>query len=133
MASDHPLATQMAVEYGEKQSAHVVARQHTAQPLHLDKADNVTDRKPFEFYDTFIDLYLMGLSRCVTFNRGGFGQWASLISHNSTCRHNQKTSGHGIGSPCNWTEPEKPIDHSEQKMAVPFFVEPVEDSNGEER
>lgn len=125
MASDHALATQMAVQYGEKQSAHVVAREHTAQPLHLDKAENVTDRSPSDFYDTFVDLYLMGLSRCVTFNRGGFGQWASLMSHNSTCRHNQKTTAHGIGAPCNWTEPTSPVNHPKQSGEIPFFVEPV--------
>ena len=79
-------------------------QQKQERPLHLDKAERIDKREPYEFYDTFVDLYLLGMSKCVTYNRGGYGQWASLISYNVSCYHNIKTSTAGIGSPCrNWT------------------------------
>lgn len=103
-ASDHSFSIQAALEYGEEMHAKVVARPHDSEPLHLDNAENIGERLPHEFYDVFIDLYLMGMSRCLTYNRGGFGQWALLIGYNATCGYNQKTSKYGIKTPCTWTE-----------------------------
>ena len=125
MASDFSRCTQVAVEYGQQKSAHVVAREQMALPLHLDKADGVESRQASDFYDTFVDLYLMGMARCVTYNRGGFGQWASLLSHNSTCYHNQKTSQKGIGAPCNWTEGRGSTTDMKYEQKIPLFVEPM--------
>jgi hypothetical protein len=70
-ASDHTYSTLAAVKYGEEKKAHVVSRRQDQPPLHLDGAENIENRRPQEFYDTFVDLYLMGMSRCVTYNRGG--------------------------------------------------------------
>jgi hypothetical protein len=39
------------------------------------------------YYDTFVDLYLLAGSRCMTYNIGGFGHWASLLSFNSSCSY----------------------------------------------
>ena len=75
-------------------------KQDKRRPLHLDKAEDIENREPNEFYDTFVDLYLLGMSKCVTYNRGGYGQWGSLISYDVSCHHNLKTSIAGIGSPC---------------------------------
>lgn len=104
-ASDHSFSTQAAISYGVQQSTLVMARKHDNVPLHIDQAENLLNRQPSEFYDVFVDLLLMGMSRCLTYNRGGFGQWALLIGYNSTCFHHQKTSQLGIGAPCNWTDP----------------------------
>ena len=77
-ASDHTYAIQAALEYGTEMSLKssssskikIVARQQNPTndlpPLHLDNAQNITIRQPEEFYDTWVDLYLMGMSRCVT-------------------------------------------------------------------
>jgi hypothetical protein len=41
--------------------------------------------RPSDYYSTFVDLYLAGSGTCVTFGRGGFGRFASLLSFNSSC------------------------------------------------
>jgi hypothetical protein len=40
---------------------------------------------PSDYYSTFVDLYLAGNGNCVTFGRGGFGRFASLLSYNASC------------------------------------------------
>ena len=77
-----------------------------AQPLHLDKATRQRQQpttatyEPSDFYDTFLDLFLMAKARCVSFGQGGFGKMGSLLSHNRTCtnRHFE----HGRMVPCVW-------------------------------
>lgn len=125
-ASDHSFSTQAALNYGKVMHTKVVARPHQSLPLHIDNAENILERKPSEFYDVFIDLYLMGMSRCLTYNRGGFGHWALLIGYNSSCYHNQKTSAAGIGAPCNWTAPESPTNDKKASKA-PYFPPPIRD------
>jgi hypothetical protein len=70
-ASDHTYSTLAAIEYGKERKAQVVSRRQDNPPLHLDGAENIETRQPQEFYDTFVDLYMLGMSRCVTYNRGG--------------------------------------------------------------
>ena len=123
-ASDHSYSTQAAIAYGKERSTKVVAREHQNLPLHFDRAENMESRQPQEFYDSFVDLYLMGMGRCVTFNRGGFGAWALLIGYNATCRQNQKTSQAGIGVRCNWTEPAMPVVEV-KRSGAPLFLEPM--------
>jgi hypothetical protein len=59
---------------------------------------------PFKFYDTFVDLYLMALAGCVTYNKGGYGHWAVLIGGNLNCSLEQETMGRGrsISKPCHF-------------------------------
>lgn len=57
---------------------HTPQRQQQQQPYHLDKAPRPA--APSDFYDTFVDLYLLAMSRCVTYNMGGYGTWALFIS-----------------------------------------------------
>lgn len=40
---------------------------------------------PSSFYPLFVDLWIMSQSRCVSYGAGGFGQFASWISHNVSC------------------------------------------------
>lgn len=129
-SSDHTLSTEIALAYGYQQNTIVVCRKQVQQPLHLDKADHILHRKPSEFYDVFVDLYLMGMSRCLTYNRGGFGTWALLIGYNSTCFYNQKTTSEGIRAPCNWTSPTQREIPAENSHA-PLFVDPVQDMSFE--
>lgn len=125
-SSDHSFSTQAALDYGEARGTIVVARPHERTPLHIDNADDLLERKPSEFYDLFIDLYLMGMSRCLTYNRGGFGQWALMIGYDSTCFHNQKTSSLGIGAPCNWTKPDV-LPRLKKRSKAPLFLPPMID------
>ena len=62
------------------------------EPLHLDNGDNflctgcanhyVSAR---DYYDTFVDLYLLASGGCVVAGRGGYGVWASRMSTNASC------------------------------------------------
>ena len=123
-ASDHTYSTKVALEYGEEMNTTIVARVHDKLPLHLDKIDNLDSLQSSDFYDVFVDLYLMGMGRCLTYNRGGFGHWALLIGYNSTCSQHQKTSAKGIGVRCNWTEPESPR-RAPQRSGALLFREPM--------
>ena len=80
--SDSTYSTQQAKLYGQTSGIQVVARQHVGQPLHLEKA---TSSNPHDFDDTFVDLYMMGMSACVVYSMGGYGRLASQIGYNSSC------------------------------------------------
>jgi hypothetical protein len=62
-------------------------------------------RAPSEYYDTFVDLYLLAMAKCVTYGVGGYGRWASYMSFNSTCaiRHHTFTGIHS----CPFVKPPK--------------------------
>jgi hypothetical protein len=98
-ASDSAVTTRMALEYGIQQRLPVVGRNVTVEPLHLDRgstflkdtfktaANDWKGRPASDFYDTFVDLYLLALSKCSTFGQGGYGSWAAaLSSHDRTCK-----------------------------------------------
>jgi hypothetical protein len=110
VASDDPFAIQVARNYGVRKGGTIIARYEVvdtthastvAAPLHLELAKNATARRAEDYYDTFVDFYLMGLSRCVTYNKGGFGHWAMLISYNVSCKLRHQVNNNFTF--CNWT------------------------------
>lgn len=122
-ASDSSRAIDFAKSYGEERNARVVFRTHETPPLHLEKAMNWETRPASDYYDTFVDLYLLGMSRCVTYNQGGFGSWASLISFNSSCsiQHHQ---ANGIVENCGWkTANDVSTVQQRSKSSGPLFAE----------
>jgi hypothetical protein len=88
LASDSTYATQTAQEYGEFRGGNgiVVTRptnnKRQQQPLHLDKGQS---SNASSYYDTFVDLYLLTMSQCLVYSKGGFGKWGSLLSFNYSC------------------------------------------------
>lgn len=44
-----------------------------------------TETQPSDYYSTFVDLIVAGSGKCVTYGRGGFGRFASLLSYNASC------------------------------------------------
>jgi hypothetical protein len=82
--SDLTFATEVASTYAQSRGIEVVHRVHSPgkQPLHLEKA-NITDAS--EYYDAFVDVYMLGMSRCTAYNMGGYGKWGSRIGYNSSC------------------------------------------------
>ena len=131
-ASDHPYAIECAKSYGMEKQTKVVARKHQSRPIHIDKIPSI-DYTASDFYDTFVDVLMIGMSRCVTFNRGGFGHWGLLIGYNASCFQNQKTSSQGIGVYCNWTKPlnrQESTKSQQGSMVAPLFLEPM-DANTE--
>ena len=111
--SDSADARAFAMTYGGPRSLTVGTRTPNPDPpLHLDKASSSSrpddmkrqiQRPASDFYDTFVDLYLLASGSCVTYNVGGFGKWASLISQNSSCVLVQDQTSNGIlKTPCQW-------------------------------
>lgn len=125
-ASDSSNASTLAKEYAEIKGARVET--HTPNPnppLHLDRADDWELRPISDFYDTFVDLYLIALGGCVTFNLGGYGHWALLIGGNYRCIINQDTANDGaIGRKCDWRTRSKSPQIPER--TTPLFLEPME-------
>lgn len=83
--SDSTFSTKAAKSYAHDRGIDVVHRKHSKPPLHLEKAENWSSLDATDFYDTFVDLYMIGMSQCTAYNMGGFGRWGSLIGYNSSC------------------------------------------------
>lgn len=68
--------------------------------LHLDRGSNFVGPKikgstryeAQEYFDTFVDLYLLSKSRCIVFGIGNYGRWANLLSDNIWCH---RDTGYG--------------------------------------
>jgi hypothetical protein len=121
VASDCLGASQLAVAYGQgrvvsqsttpaddsihNNSNSAMSAQYQT-PLHLDREADFLSRHeqrgvllqhqtalPAEaYYNVFVDLYLLAMARCVTYDRGGFGKLASLLSTNTSCFIRHKTN-----------------------------------------
>jgi hypothetical protein len=81
-------------------------------PWHLDTMIGPVEK----FYDTFVDLYLMALAGCVTYGKGGYGHWASLIGGNINCTLKQDFMSQRrrqLQNPCNFTVGENGVVASE--------------------
>lgn len=59
-------------------------------PWHLDSYIGPVEN----FYDTFVDLYMLAMAGCVTYGKGGYGHWGMLIGGHTQCQLRQ----HLIGS-----------------------------------
>jgi hypothetical protein len=97
LATDSRNVTLAGLRYGKAVGGTVVARIHpesdNGDPLHLDRGSNflsasgadLEGRPPSDFYDTFVDLYLLAGGQCTAVGVGGYGRWANAISPNSSC------------------------------------------------
>jgi hypothetical protein len=125
IASDAAVVTEYAVSYGREKAAvsatktkgataiAVVARptsSNSTSPLHLDRGSDYLAngaqileqevvRRPSDYYDIFVDLYLLARSKCIALHTGGYGHWARLISHTDD---GQCWINHGTHK-CQWT------------------------------
>lgn len=117
VASDASFASKYAQLYGKRHGWKIVHHTPDAgrEPLHLDKASNWQQRPPSDYYDAFVDLYLLGLARCVTYGMGGYGKFASWLTGNPSCgmQHHNATGMHE----CN--------------LAMPAMPQQLEDGGGE--
>jgi hypothetical protein len=130
-ASDSTEASQYARVYAGEKGARVVT--HTPQPnppLHLDRCRDWQKRPTSDFYDTFVDLYLIALGGCVTYNRGGYGHWGLLIGGDYQCFIDQATTqGGNIKLKCKWLEGKDQapvVKEQQQKPSIPLFLEAME-------
>jgi hypothetical protein len=132
LASDSTISSEIADAYGKYMHTTIVTHQsNPSPPLHLDKADNVTDttslkkHPPSDYYDTFIDLYLLALGRCTYFSKGGYGSWAMLIGGNTSCAIKFKRSKAGIQNPCDWAGPPDGSKPEKARLTEPLFLQPM--------
>jgi hypothetical protein len=132
LASDSKLAPEIGAEYAFERNAMILTHANNPDPpLHLDKGDNITDTStprhpPSDYYDTFIDLYIMAFGRCVFVSKGGYGHWANLIGGNITCIYKQKGGRGGIQNPCNWTGSTAAAVKSDLRIIEPLVMEPMD-------
>ena len=124
-ASDAPYTYRIAIDYGREHNVRVVVSSPDPnnRPLHFEKDSTTTGSlsntinttvASSDFYDTFVDLYLLSLSKCVIRGRGGYGLWGSMISVplppfentrlSKRCDFQHQTSTQQIG--CEWKEQE---------------------------
>jgi hypothetical protein len=101
-ASDSTVALRSVQDYAKNHGYPIVTIENQV-PLHLDKAGNWSTRHPSDFYSVFVDLYLMGMGKCVSYGQGGFGRYGLLLSYNASCyvRHTVK----GRKKNCSWITP----------------------------
>jgi hypothetical protein len=105
-ASDSKNTSRQALVYAKSKGATIVARQTDKEPIHLDrgldflfKSDDWQGRPASDFYDVFVDLFLIAGARCVAYGVGGYGSWASLLGGNNNCSINHRETN------CTWTPP----------------------------
>lgn len=105
-ASDSDSATDFAREYAMERHATVITRTPNPNPpLHMDMAKDWHNRSISDFYDTFVDVYIMGHSDCMTYNNGGYGLLGLFIGRNSSCGIRQDAlSNPRIRNPCIWVD-----------------------------
>lgn len=87
-ASDSKVAMDYIVDQvaPQQQSTYsIVALRRDYEPLHVEKTLNWQSRNASEYYDTFVDLYILAMSKCVSYNVGGYGQWGLFLSGHVTC------------------------------------------------
>lgn len=97
VASDASAATKLAQRYGTQNGwkvAYHAPDVKDKEPLHLDKALHWQGRPPSDYYDAFVDLYLLGLARCVTYGVGGYGKFAAWLTGQFSCavQHHNATA-----------------------------------------
>jgi hypothetical protein len=105
-------------------------------PLHLDKVDNWNQRPLSDFYDAFVDLYILAQADCVTYNKGGYGIMGLMMNRNVTCGVRQDAlESAKIRKPCFWVD--DPLNGTESTrlhyqpsdvgIHQPVYLEPMQD------
>lgn len=123
--SDSKDATEIALEYGKQRNGNVILHPpHPNPPLHLD--GDWTNHTPADYYDTFVDLYLIALAGCVAFNKGGYGHWGLLIGGNITCRISHAGNAKGVfDNECAWHGGPAISASTPVRKSEPLFLDPM--------
>lgn len=103
VATDSHKTTSYALEYGRSKNLTMYSYDSGHEPLHLDRGrsflDNSNDWKSHsaeEYYDVFVDLFLLANSRCIAYGVGGYGVWATLLGRNRECSVNHREAPCGM-------------------------------------
>jgi hypothetical protein len=100
-ASDSREATQGMERIARKQpgKAAVVTIVPETEALHLDKAAST---RPWDYYNIFVDLYLLANANCISHGQGGFGRFGVLLSRNASCFFKYFAEGQYVT--CDWKD-----------------------------
>jgi hypothetical protein len=130
--SDSPKATYYAQQYAKQRNATIATRvPNPNPPLHIDFGWR---RRPVsDFYDAFVDLYILAQADCVTYNKGGYGLFGSLIGRNASCSLRQDAINRPkIENPCHWTTGDENntaihegVGNYQASGYVPIYFEPM--------
>ena len=126
-SSDCSNATRYAENYVRDDKRGIIGtrRPNPDPPLHIDKALQEHRRPASDYFDIFVDMYILSMGACVTYNKGYFGLLASTISRNASCSIRQDAIDRPrIHNPCNWTDGPL-IESRERDHSQPLFVEPM--------
>ena len=69
---------------------------------HAKQIAHDTSTVPTDLFTSFVEILLMADSRCVAYNRGGYGQLGYILGYDYNCRI--KYSGQE-GQECTWKDP----------------------------
>jgi hypothetical protein len=83
----------------KQQGKPVVTILRDTEALHLDKADS---KRASDYYNVFVDLYLLANADCISHGQGGFGRLGVLLSRNASCFFKYFTEGQYVM--CDWKD-----------------------------
>ena len=120
-AADIKFAVEVAREYGRQRSLSVGSLDFNDNPVHFDKDVDWYKHNASLYDDTFVDLYMLGQSRCVAYSNGGYGTFGSLLSYNASCRMQYFKARNVTHQICPWTNP----DGTSKMLPTPEVFIPV--------
>ena len=98
VTSDSLQARKVALDLGRSSSTKLISTLLEEEPLHLDRGRSYLQHphqpkrtraklrhNASDYHSVFQDLFILSKSRCVAYDRGGFGMLGSLLSFNSSC------------------------------------------------
>ena len=78
-------------DYYDSQNITINARK---DPLHLEFASKGNKTWPVEaYYDIFVDILVLGNSRCISYGKGGYGVFANMLSFDPYCMNTHTKRG----------------------------------------
>eukprot|EP00977_Amphora_coffeiformis_P005467 scaffold1166_cov103-Amphora_coffeaeformis.AAC.1 len=111
VAADSQQARRNALDYFEQNRFQGITTTSNIdsekEPLHMDRGPDYLKRhshtkittQSSDYFDVFVDLYLLSLAKCMVYGRGKYGQWANLLSKNSTCAFSYFQGRHYVFPP----------------------------------
>lgn len=90
-----------AQTYAIAREAIVYGKQHNVV-VHAKQIAHDTSTVPTDMFTSFVEIMLMADTRCVAYNRGGYGQLGYILGYDYNCRI--KYSGNE-GQECQWKDP----------------------------
>jgi hypothetical protein len=105
-----------AQTYAIAREAIVYGKQHNVV-VHSKQIAHDTSTVPKDLVLSFVEIMLMINSRCVAYNRGGYGQLGYLLGYNYNCRIKYSAT-----QDCKWTNPPPASEESEEVVHLGWLA-----------